>query len=285
MCAVVLRSSLAWLLGPFCSAQEAITNGTIKDTNVNVPFSQFATRNVPVLCSEEARVKKALVAPVVDHKYYIQQKGWVHKHMVSNSTSSAAAAIMRDSVVRLVLAGISSALGKEYTSRLEAAEGEPWLNGIFQPQLMTWMPGFVNIGITPFALPEARVVLEGVIFVAALPCEALTSENYAQKIEELGQLTFEAFSKLVSERGTCALLRPGATFVVPAGFICVEVTTEIEGDIAVEQCGSSLRWSFMADSDSLRSVVHAHLTQMLDAWPSLAQGDVGNLAKRLGLTT
>lgn len=136
---------------------------------------------------------------------------------------------------------------------------------VFAPSLCGYTDRFVNVGYTPYCLPECIVMLSGSMIVCGLPLDALPGEDLKAKRKTLVQSTIDQVSGYVSNGGWMVRLKDIGCLVVPTGFLILKVA---------EEQSYAFRWSFSGDERDLARTGHA-LETLLKAYPEMQNPHFG----------
>ena len=90
------------------------------------------------------------------------------------------------------------------------------------------------IGGTPFYIAEAKLVLEGEVFVAGIPWSDLDAHEFEKGRLAVSSMSQESFMKFAETKGFVARLGSGDCIVVPGSMLVVEV--------AVSDSVHGLKW-------------------------------------------
>lgn len=245
------------------------------DINCSANMSNIKKGSCVVL--PPARLE-SVATSIIGMPYYKTQKDWVKKHIASHDLTFGSAAIMKAGVERQVNKYLADNLEAEVHARLKSGKDEAWLDDIFKKQFFLYLETYAKTSVTPFCLPEARVLLEGELFLAALPMSSLEGETPAEKLDGLGGMRVDMFLEAVKAHGMCVHMLPGTSVIVPRGFAVLEL---------VVPCGSSaqgvsgVRWSFLSEGASITPGVAEDLSEVLSCWPALQSSDWSRLSARL----
>jgi hypothetical protein len=224
-----------------------------------------------VIPSDRAQV---CVEAIIALPYYKRQKEWVHKHITTNEQSSGPAAIMKNKVNRKVDELIAKDFDGLVNSMPDIGDKEAWLDEIFKKHFVLNQCGHSNISVTTLCLPEVRFVLEGKVYLAAVPLKSIAGSNMNEQIDNLSGMRLEPFKDLIAKDGVGLVLTTGCALIVPPGYYIVEVCPK-------EAVSSLLRWSFLSSELGHGEVVAQTLAAGMRVWPSLNGSDWSRLKDRV----
>ena len=84
-------------------------------------------------------------------------------------------------------------------------------------------PGYGDITVAPYCLPEVLASVEGEMLIAGIASTAVSGENIAAKTHAITEFTKEQLLEHVKESGFMYRLNPGSTLSIPAGMIILKI--------------------------------------------------------------
>ena len=257
--------------------QVELKKEAIKDCQCSPNMTNLAKGSCVVI--PVVRLRGAVAEVVTKMPYYKNQKDWVYKHISTNEQSTGSAAIMRDAVERQVNHILTENFDKAVHSKLPCGTDEGWLDDVFKKQFFLSTPSHSKVSLTPFCLPEVRLILEGELFIAAMPLECLQGTSAADKLDGMLQMRVDVWLQTLAECGMCTRMLPGAAVILPAGYCIFEVVVAQSDD--ADACASGLRWSFISEDAAQHAFVASQLGDALASWPSMESSDWSKLRRRL----
>ena len=117
---------------------------------------------------------------------------------------------------------------------------------VYQFELLTHLDKHVTVSLTPFALPEVRVLISGYELVCGFKYEDVQGDDYRSKIKALYSMSLPAAVELAKRIGFVVIMNEEEpSFNFPVGYVCITVP-----NIA----GLTFRWSFIASDQYILAI-------------------------------
>lgn len=164
-----------------------------------------------------------LVEDMAGEAYIQSNKKW-NKSYFSNSDESFVASVVSNAKMRRVLqASFDNALmkSKDFFTKAPPFPKEDKLlhDEIFGIQVYESLPSHLQVGLLPFALPEARVLIDGGELLLAINISSAVGNGILEKQEWLMQQTPAVITDLVRRSGWAVSIHKGDLLFVPSGYI------------------------------------------------------------------
>jgi len=137
-------------------------------------------------------------------------------------------------------------------------------------------PGFQNIAVTTFCMPEVLALVDADVWVCGVPWAKLPVDNMSSRKDAMAAMKFGDFKALATASGGFFVsAASGAVLVIPTGMLVLTATTTSDGKHM-----SYVRWGVMQASDI--PTVRASLHEMIVSYPFLSTSDYNVLLKLCG---
>jgi hypothetical protein len=140
-----------------------------------------------------------------------------------------------------------------------------WANTVFDPQLYATRSQHVSVGLTPFAVMEARLLLSGKEMVCGIPIEKVPGDTIKDKRQSLFRSTIDNIKMLIAQGGFFVAYESMRVCTIPTGFFIITASDSAQG----------IRWGMSSDeADSQRAALH--LKALLSSFPELKNASTGH---------
>ena len=149
--------------------------------------------------------------------------------------------------------------------KLVLPRGIAWADAVFDPQLYATRSQHISVGLTPFAVMEARLLLSGKEMVCGIPIEKVPGETIKDKRQSLFRSTIDNIKMLIAQGVFFVTYESMRVCTIPTGFFIITASDSAQG----------IRWGMSSDeADSQR--VALHLKALLSSFPELKNASTGH---------
>ena len=199
---------------------------------------------------------------------------WLHKEIDKNKDNlTYAMAAHKPATAKEVMAILRQHVGSFMVGDIRLpAEHDMLKEDIFGAQAWAQSETHLNAGVTPYGLPEARVLTSGGYIVAGVSTNKVRGDTLKAKLEHrLKDKGFREFlaSAGKADEGFWALHdKPHSCLIVPAGHVIV--TCGLHSDDKDAKGANGLRWSFLqVQRPAALQAAKDRLAQIISAYPEL----------------
>jgi hypothetical protein len=134
-----------------------------------------------------------------------------------------------------------------------------WAMSLFDPQFFGFRSDFVYVGLTPFAMMEARCLISGKQVIGGIAVDHVSGVSLKDKRTSIFKMTFDELKPLFLNHGFLGVVTNEKLCVLPTGFLYIVVGLET---------GWGVRWGLAADEqDTARA--QTLLRDLLTSFPDL----------------
>jgi hypothetical protein len=228
------------------SVRKNILNETdvTKSTVVHVPKEELGT----------------VVKTLSNMPYYKEQKGWADKLMEKENLQIASIAIMKVHAAR----AIQKAIQPISTNIAVETPAQKELEDMFKPQLFQCNGGSDKATCsTDYGLCEARIVLEGSVYILGIAHPFLKGKTLAEKFDNFTSLDRHSAMRNAKEHGFCLMVEAGSMVVLPGGTHCVLMMNGSDVGTA-----HGLRWQFSGSATTKR-ITKQYLGELIEDYADM----------------
>ena len=232
------------------------------DVNVKKEFDLFVSTSTK--CSRCVRLPAAeLKGAISSHRYTDSQKAWCAKSMAKTKQSYVIADVLQAKAGRDFTRFINTNVAQSSLLLGRLSEEGSEAEGIYKYQYFSHDAGQNNVSLTPYGLPEARLLLSGEELIIGVKCADAPGATMRDKIKGIYDMALSGENGLMSfaQRTDGFVARStGANaclIVIPVGHIIINLTLAP---------AFGLRWSFMA-SDFDHSTIKEETARLVVEYP------------------